>query len=110
MLGLAKKRREEAPRELVLPQQGQVVCVVLEAMGAEWLRVFCSDNVERSARIPGKFRRRVWISPGDFVLCSPWDFRNDKADVIYKYEKHEKKILVEKEVVPKELAELAGSS
>ncbi|PWV36367.1 MAG: translation initiation factor IF-1A, partial [Desulfurococcaceae archaeon] len=36
-------------------------------------------------------------------------FRADRADVIYRYEKHEKKYLIDKGIVPKELLELAGT-
>lgn len=105
---MTKKKQEETPREIPLPGEGQVICVVTGAMGAEWIKVICTDNVERIARIPGKFRKRVWISPGDLVLCAPWDFRGDRADVIYRYEKHEKKYLLDKGIVPKEFLDLVG--
>ena len=37
------------------------------------------------ARIPGKMKKRIWIREGDVVIIVPWDFQNDKADVIWRY-------------------------
>ncbi len=98
-------QQRENRSEMLLPDKDQVICVVKDILGADWIYVFCTDGVERKARIPGKFRRRVWMSPGDIVLCYPWDFQSDKADVIYKYTKDEVRKLIEKGLVTKDLLE-----
>jgi translation initiation factor 1A len=37
------------------------------------------------ARIPGKMKKRIWIREGDVVIIIPWDFQNEKADVVWRY-------------------------
>jgi len=73
-----KKRREEESGELILPtEEGQVICVVTEMIGANYVKVLCMDGKERRARIPGRMRRRVWINPKDVVLLGIWEFDDD---------------------------------
>lgn len=49
------------------------------------MRVRCMDGVVRIARIPGKIKKRIWIREGDVVIVVPWEFQDEKADVIWKY-------------------------
>jgi len=37
------------------------------------------------ARIPGKMKKRIWIREGDVVIIIPWEFQNEKADVVWRY-------------------------
>jgi len=59
--------------------------VVESMMGAGHIKVKCEDGKERLARIPGKMRKRIWIREGDIVIVVPWDFRDDRADVKWRY-------------------------
>ena len=106
-----KKRRgtEETRKEPPLPneQEGTILCVVVRVLGADHLLIRCQDGVERKARIPGSLRRRMWMREGDIVLAAPWDFKPDRADVIYRYTKEEVRRLAEKGIIPQELVELA---
>jgi translation initiation factor 1A len=43
------------------------------------------DGKRRMARIVGKIRKRLWIHEGDVVIVVPWDFQDDKADLIWGY-------------------------
>jgi len=37
-------------------------------------------------RIPGRFKRRVWVKPGNVVLLKPWDVQADeRGDIIWRY-------------------------
>ena len=56
-------------------------------MGANHIRVKCVDGVTRMGRIKGKIKKRVWIREGDILIVIPWDFQDDKADIIYRYTK-----------------------
>ena len=47
--------------------------------------VKCNDENIRICRISGKIKRRMWIRANDIVLVSPWDFRADRADIIWRY-------------------------
>ena len=110
--GRRKKKRgraEEGKKEIPLPspEEGTILCVVVRLLGADHLLVRCQDGVERKARIPGSLRRRMWMREGDIVLAAPWDFKPDRADVVYRYSREEVRKLAEKGIVPQELIELA---
>lgn len=54
-------------------------------MGANHIRVRCSDGVTRLGRIKGKMKKRSWIREGDIIIIVPWSFQDDKCDIIYRY-------------------------
>ncbi len=56
-------------------------------MGANHIRVRCSDGVTRMGRIKGKIKKRVWIREGDTLIVIPWSIQNDKCDIFYRYTK-----------------------
>lgn len=70
-----------------MPDDDEVFAVVTEMLGANRIVVGCMDGVERTARIPGRMQKRVWIREGDVVLVSPWDWQEEKADVEWRYDK-----------------------
>ena len=107
--GRKRKGAEESKKEIPLPnpEEGTILCVVVRVLGADHLLIRCQDGVERKARIPGSLRRRMWMREGDIVLAAPWDFKPDRADVIYRYQKEEVRKLAEKGIIPQELIELA---
>lgn len=93
---LAKKQRkrrvnEQAQEEMEIrrirmPRGNQVLGVVETMLGADRLRVRCSDELVRICRIPGRMRKRVWIRTGDLVLVEPWKVQSDqRGDIIFRY-------------------------
>jgi translation initiation factor 1A len=70
---LPKKRNQEifARAELML--------------GANHIRVRCSDGVTRVGRIKGKIKKRLWIREGDLLIIVPWSFQDEKCDIVYRY-------------------------
>jgi translation initiation factor 1A len=70
---LPKKRNQEqfARAELML--------------GANHIRVRCSDGVTRTGRIKGNIKKRLWIREGDLLIVIPWSFQDEKCDIIYRY-------------------------
>ncbi|OYT49474.1 MAG: translation initiation factor IF-1A [Desulfurococcales archaeon ex4484_204] len=105
------KKKESEEEEILLPtEEGQVICVVTEIIGANYVKVFCMDGKERMARIPGKLRRRVWINPKDVVLLGIWEFNDRKGDVLYRYSRDERKKLVEMGYFDPSLLELEGGA
>ncbi|MDM7934921.1 MAG: translation initiation factor eIF-1A [Methanothrix sp.] len=54
-------------------------------LGSNRIKVRGIDGVTRVARIPGKMKKRIWIREGDVVIIVPWEFQNEKADVIWRY-------------------------
>ena len=79
----------EGRQDLRMPEGDEVFATVTEMLGANRIKVRCADGVERTARIPGKMRKRVWIREDDVVLVSPWDWQDEKADVTWRYENQE---------------------
>jgi len=72
-----------------VPAEGELLCKIVELLGDDRARIACQDGKLRIGRIPGKYRRRLWIKGGDIVIAVPWDFDPRKADIIHKYEKNE---------------------
>lgn len=103
-----KKKEGESEKELILPSEGQVICVVSEMIGADHIKVICTDGVTRICRIPGRLRRRVWIKLADVVLVGIWDFQPNKGDVILKYERSHVQKLIKMGYLSKELLEGVG--
>lgn len=99
-----KEPSEEKPVEVPLPnpEEATVVCGVIRHLGGDFVQVKCLDGFDRKARIPGKYRKKVWIVEGDIVLVGLWSPGSDKGDVIYKYSRNEVHKLVERGVIPKE--------
>jgi translation initiation factor 1A len=54
-------------------------------MGANHIRVRCFDGVTRMGRIKGKIKKKVWIREGDILIVIPWNFQDEKCDIIYRY-------------------------
>jgi translation initiation factor 1A len=75
--------------EVRMPDGDEVFAEVDQMLGANRVRVRCADGEVRTARIPGKMQKRVWIREDDVVLVDPWDWQDEKADITWRYEKAE---------------------
>ncbi len=85
-----KLDKPEGTEEVIrvrIPQKGkrEVLGIVEKMLGGRRVAVQCVDGIERMARIPGRLKRRQWINVGDIVIIVPWDFQDEKADLIHKY-------------------------
>jgi translation initiation factor 1A len=77
----------ETRTDLRMPDDDEVFAVVESMLGANRVRVRCADGEVRTARIPGKMQKRIWIREDDVVLVEPWDWQDEKADIAWRYEK-----------------------
>ncbi len=70
-----------------IPQRNkrEVLAIVEKMLGGRRVIVQCEDGVERMARIPGRLKRKQWINVGDVVIIVPWEFQDEKADLIHRY-------------------------
>jgi translation initiation factor 1A len=69
-----------------IPKGNEVLGVVESLVGGDKAMVKCDDGKNRICRIPGRLRKRVWISPGDVILVEPWKVETEKkGDIVFKY-------------------------
>lgn len=54
-------------------------------LGANHIRVHCSDGVTRLGRIRGTMKKRTWIREGDMLIVIPWSFQDEKCEIVYRY-------------------------
>ena len=78
---------EEAgvPVRVRTPKKGEVIGVVVQRFGGNRMEVHSVDGKRRNCRIPGRFRRSLWLRPKNIVLIVPWANDDTKGDVVFKY-------------------------
>ena len=103
LIGGKNHKRLKKKRGIVEPEnkqvqekvKNQVYAQVLKKCGGTRLLVMCSDAKERSAIIPGKFYKKVWIVQGDIILC---DLNiggcDDQCYVVHKYSNNDVRTLM----------------
>jgi len=70
-----------------LPKEKEVIGIVEQRYGGVRMLVKCMDGKARNCRVPGRYKRKLWLREGDVVLVKPWEFDDSKGDVIFKYTK-----------------------
>lgn len=76
---------EAAPARVRMPREGEIIGMILQRLGGNRMEVLCTDGKTRNCRVPGRFKRSMWLRPNDIVLVTPWSDDNEKADVIFHY-------------------------
>lgn len=97
---MAEGEEETVRSRLPRRQKGEIFGIADQLLGAGHIQVMCEDGKSRMARIPGKLRKRMWIREGDLVILKPWDFQDEKADIVYRYTKTQSTALSRKGVIP----------
>ena len=78
----------EKTQELIrvrMPRGKELVGVIAQRYGGNRMEVVCSDGKARNCRVPGKYKRALWLRPKDVVLIVPWVDDDSKGDIIFKY-------------------------
>ena len=78
----------------------QEYVVMTKMLGDRRIMARLPDGTEKMAIIPGRFRKRCWMKPGDVLLASYREFQADKLDIIYKYTPEEARKLVNYQEIP----------
>ncbi|MCY3853788.1 MAG: translation initiation factor eIF-1A [Thaumarchaeota archaeon] len=85
-MGKRKVLNESALKEVILPEEGELLGRVIKLLGSDQVLVKCTDNIIRRGRIRGKLKRRIWIRDNDIVIIAPWDFKNnERGDIIWRF-------------------------
>lgn len=87
-----KKKNKHQPEQptfvrVRLPKGREVLGIVKQRLGSSRLSINCFDGNTRVCRIPGRLKRSLWVREGNIVLVEPWEYDNDKGDILYKYSK-----------------------
>jgi translation initiation factor 1A len=76
---------EEGPVRVRMPRDRELIGVILRRLGGNRMEVKATDGKIRNCRVPGRYKRRLWLRPKDIVMIVPWEDDDNKGDVIYKY-------------------------
>lgn len=79
---------ENNPQEFVrvkLPRGREIIGVIEQRVGGARMIVKCVDGKARNCRVPGRLKRELWLREGDVVIIEPWEFDNEKGDILFKY-------------------------
>lgn len=68
-----------------MPGKGEFIGVIVQRLGGNRMKVHTTDGKMRNCRVPGRFKRTLWLRPRDIVLITPWPDDDSKGDVIFKY-------------------------
>lgn len=82
-------QEENLPTRVRMPRRGEVIGIISERLGGNRMHVNSTDGKVRNCRVPGRFKRRLWLRPKDVVLIVPWPDNDEKGDLIYKYNSSE---------------------
>jgi len=76
---------EEAGGRVRIPRKGEIIGIITQRFGGVRMEVLCNDGKKRNCRVPGRFKRSLWLRPKDVVLVTPWPDDDNKGDIIFKY-------------------------
>lgn len=76
---------EETIGRVRLPKGREVIGIVEQRVGGIRMIVKCLDGKSRNCRVPGRLQRSLWIREGDVVIVEPWEYDDEKGDIIFKY-------------------------
>ncbi|PIU63431.1 translation initiation factor eIF-1A [archaeon CG_4_10_14_0_2_um_filter_Archaea_38_6] len=70
-----------------MPKGKEVLGIVEQLLGLRKMYVRCLDGKTRLCRVPGRLRRSMWVRQGDVVIIEPWEYEEDRGDIIFDYRK-----------------------
>ena len=63
---------ENVPIRLRRPREGEFIGIIEQRLGGNRMSVKCIDGKTRNCRVPGRFKRSMWLRPRDVVIVKPW--------------------------------------
>lgn len=81
----SERIEEKIPSRVRLPRGKELIGVIVQRLGGNRMEVKTTDGKRRNCRVPGRYKRKLWLRPKNIVLIIPWDFNDSKGDIIYKY-------------------------
>ncbi|MDP4039360.1 MAG: translation initiation factor IF-1A [Candidatus Pacearchaeota archaeon] len=93
---ISENSEEPIPTRIRLPRGKELIGRIVQRFGGNRMDIKSTDGKVRNCRVPGRYRRRLWLRPKDIVIIIPWEFDDGKGDIIYKYRPIEITILNKK--------------
>lgn len=101
----AKKKKNNKNKDTVVEKRklveadldGQVYGILGKALGSRYFTVNCVDNVVRRCRVR---KKRMKVKEGDICIIALRNFDENNADIIYKYDDDEVRILQKDGILP----------
>ena len=87
-------------RPITLKGDMEEYAKITKTLGNRRMTVVLPDTSEIMALIPGRFRKRCWMSIGDVVLISRRNFQDTKVDIVHKYNSDEHRKLFKEGEIP----------
>ena len=81
----------------------EMFAIADQLLGASKIKVMCADGQSRMGRIRGKLKKRMWIREGDLLIIRPWEFQDEKADIVYRYTRTQAANLARRGVIPEDI-------
>ena len=75
----------QGPIRVRLPRGKEILGIVEQRVGGSRMIIKCLDGKSRNCRVPGRLRRALWVREGDIVIVEPWEFDNEKGNILFKY-------------------------
>ncbi|MCK5396843.1 MAG: translation initiation factor eIF-1A [Thermoplasmata archaeon] len=97
--GSDEQVRSPMPKEI----KREMFAIADQLLGASKIRIMCADGQSRMGRIRGKLKKRMWIREGDLLIIRPWEFQDEKADIVYRYTRTQASNLARRGVIPEEI-------
>ena len=78
---------EEVPTRVRLPRNKELIGIIVQRYGGNRMEILTTDGKKRNCRVPGRYKRRLWLRPKNIVIIVPWEDDDTKGDIIFKYQK-----------------------
>ena len=79
------QEKPQFPVRVRWPRNKELIGRIIRRLGGNKMEIKSTDGLTRNCRVPGRYKRRLWLRPKDYVIIVPWEFDEKKADIIYKY-------------------------
>ena len=83
-----EQKNQETNTRIRFPRNNEIIGIVVQRLGGNRMEVKSTDGKTRNCRVPGRFKRKFWLRPGDFVIIIPWPDDNNKGDIVFQYNKN----------------------
>ena len=64
----SQQQEEQVPARVRVPRNKELIGVIVQRLGGNRMNVKTTDGKTRNCRVPGRYRRRLWLRPKDIIM------------------------------------------